>query len=138
MSEKRTPERPRHIHNKTAGESYLQHVFRAAGYSLEGLGATFKHEMAFRIEAAAFVILLPAVILLPVSLLFKGLLIGSMLLVLIVELLNSALEWIIDYISLDHHPFAKLAKDMGSAAVMLSLIHSGVYWLLAVLEASGF
>jgi diacylglycerol kinase (ATP) len=57
-----------------------------------------------------------------------------MLLVLMVELLNSALEWVVDYISLEKHPYAKRAKDMGSAAVMLSLINAGTFWLLAVLE----
>jgi diacylglycerol kinase (ATP) len=120
--------------SKTAGESPLEHLVKATGYSLEGIGATLKHELAFRIEVAAFVLLLPVVILLPVGLLTKALLIGSMLLVLIVELINSALEWIIDYISLERHPYAKRAKDMGSAAVLLSLINAGTFWILAVLE----
>jgi diacylglycerol kinase (ATP) len=120
--------------SKTEGETALQHVIKASGYSFEGLGATLKHELAFRIEVAAFVLLLPLVVLLPVGLMFKGLLIGAMLLVLMVELLNSALEWVVDYISLEKHPYAKRAKDMGSAAVMLSLINAGTFWLLAVLE----
>lgn len=124
--------------DKTAGETWPEHVMKASTYSLEGLGATLKHEMAFRIEVAAFLILLPAVLLIPVSLLFKGLLIGSMLLVLIVELLNSSIEWVVDYISLDRHPYAKLAKDMGSAAVMLTLVNSGVFWVLAILTWLGF
>ncbi len=127
-----TPER-----SKTAGESPLQHVFRAAGYSLEGLGAALRHELAFRIEVAAFLLLLPVVFIAPVGLLPKALLIGSMLLVLIVELLNSALEWVIDYISLERHPYAKRVKDMGSSAVLLALLNSGMFWLVALLEWLG-
>jgi diacylglycerol kinase (ATP) len=125
---------PVKIHNKTEGENPVQHVFKASSYSLAGLWGTLKYEMAFRIEVVLTLILLPVIILLPVGLLFKGLVIGSMLLILIVELLNSALEWIVDYISLEKHPYAKLAKDMGSAAVMLALINSGLFWLLAILE----
>lgn len=124
--------------NKTAGETYLEHVIKATGHSMEGLGATLKHEMAFRIEVIAFLVLLPFVVLLPISLLFKGLLLSSMILVLIVELLNSAMEWVVDYISLDFHPYAKRAKDMGSAAVLLSLMNSGLFWLLALLEWRGY
>ena len=130
------PENPNSakIHNKTEGENPLQHVLKASSYSLAGLWATLKHELAFRIEAALTVLLLPVILFLPIGLMFKAMVIGSMLLVLTVELLNSALEWTVDYISLDKHPYAKLAKDMGSAAVMMALINSGVFWLLAILE----
>ena len=138
MSEANSPKAPTDIHNKTAGENWIQHVIKANGYSLAGLGATLKHEMAFRIEVGLILFLLPILFIMPISLLFKALVIGSMLLVLIVELLNSALEWIVDYISLEKHPFAKLAKDMGSAAVMVALINSGVFWVLAILEWQGF
>lgn len=118
--------------SKTAGDNPLLHVLRAGGYSIHGLGSALRHEMAFRIEAACVLLLLPVAILLPVGILFKALLISSMLLVLIVELLNSAIEWVVDYISLERHPFAKRAKDMGSAAVMLCLINSGMMWLLGL------
>jgi diacylglycerol kinase (ATP) len=137
MSAKEPSKLPDPEKSKTAGESWPEHVIKATGYSLEGIGATLKHEMAFRIEVAAFFVLLPVVLFMPVSLLSKALVIGSMLLVLIVELLNSALEWIVDYISLNPHPYAKKAKDMGSGAVMLSLINSGLFWLLAILEWTG-
>jgi len=122
---------------KTAGETPVQHVLRAGGYSLAGLAATLKHELAFRIEMALFVFLLPIAIVYPVGLEFKALLIGSMFLVLSVELLNSALEWIVDYISLEKHPYAKRAKDMGSAAVMMALLNCGAMWLLATLDWLG-
>lgn len=123
--------------SKTAGENWLQHILKAGGYSLAGIGAALRHEMAFRIEAAFLVFLLPVLVVLPVGLGFKGMILASMLLVLIVELLNSALEWIVDYISLERHPYAKRAKDMGSAAVMITLVNSGAIWLLAILEWRG-
>lgn len=138
MSKLKGSTAPRPEHNKTAGETPWEHVFKAAGYSFQGIGATLQHELAFRIEVAVFLILVPVIILLPVGLLYKGLVIGSMLLVLIVELLNSSLEWIIDYISLERHPYAKRAKDMGSAAVFFALVNSGTFWALALLEWWGF
>lgn len=107
---------------------------KASGYSLAGLGAVWRHELAFRIEAVLTVLLVPVILLLPVSPVLKALVISSMLLVLVVELLNSSMEWVVDYISLERHPYAKRAKDMGSAAVMLALIHSGVFWALALLS----
>lgn len=138
MAEKKKADGRIRKESKTEGESPFEHVLKATGYSFAGIGATLQHELAFRIEVVVFVLLLPVIILLPVSLLIKALVIGSMLLVLIVELLNSALEWVIDYISLDPHPYAKRAKDMGSAAVMLALINSGTFWVLALLEWGGF
>lgn len=104
---------------------------------MAGLGATLKHELAFRIEMALCIFLTPIALVLPVSLVMKGLILGSMLLVLIVELLNSSIEWVVDYISLEKHPYAKRAKDMGSAAVFFALVNSGLFWGLAILEWSG-
>lgn len=138
MSASESSKLPDPEQSKTAGESWPEHVLKATGYSLSGIGATLKHEMAFRIEVAAFVILLIAIALLPVGLLYKALVISSMLLVLIVELLNSAIEWVVDYISLERHPYAKKAKDMGSGAVMLALINSGLFWGLAILKWGGW
>lgn len=118
--------------NKTDGDNPVLHVFKAGGYSLHGLGAALKHEMAFRIEVVCFVVLLPLAVLMPVGPVLSALVISSMLLVLLVELLNSAMEWTVDYISLEQHPFAKRAKDIGSAAVMISLLHSGLWWSVAI------
>lgn len=132
--EKQRPSAPGE-RNKTAGESPVEHVLKASSYSLAGLAAVFRHELAFRIEAVLAVALLPVLLLLPVGWLLKALVLSSMLLVLIVELLNSSMEWVVDYISLDAHPYAKRAKDMGSAAVMLALINSGVFWAVAILSA---
>jgi diacylglycerol kinase (ATP) len=115
----------------------ITRVIRAFFYSMEGLGSSLKHEAAFRQEAILAVLLLPLAIFLPVSLLGKALLIGSVFLVLIVELLNSGIEWAIDYISLENHPFAKRAKDMGSAAVFLSLTNCVCLWALVLWDRFG-
>lgn len=132
MSDERIPGAVDDEKSKTDGENWLVHFFKAFGYSMAGIGATFKLEMAFRMELAAFVVLVPLALLLPIGLVFKALVLGSMFLVLITELLNSALEWIVDYISTDHHLYAKRAKDMGSAAVFFSLVNAGAMWGFAI------
>lgn len=120
--------------SKTEGETWIVHFFKAFGYSMAGIGATLKLEMAFRMEMAAFVVLLPVALLLPFGMVYKALVVGSMFLVLVTELLNSAVEWVVDYISEDHHPYAKRAKDMGSAAVFFSLVNAGAMWGFALLD----
>ncbi len=107
-------------------------ILRATGYSLQGLGSALKHESAFRQEVILALMLIPIAFILPVGLLGAALMILSIFLVLIVELLNSGLEWVVDYISLEKHPFAKRAKDMGSGAVFLSLLNAGVVWSLVI------
>ena len=84
-------------------------------------------------ELAALALLAPAALWLGRTGVERALLIACLLLVLIVELLNSAIEATVDRISLDQHPLAKRAKDIGSAAVMLSLLNAGVVWLLLLL-----
>lgn len=111
-------------------------VWKAFFHSMEGLGAAFKHEAAFRQEVLVAILLIPTALLLPLSSVEKVLLIGAVFLVLITELLNTAVENCIDYISFDKHPFAKRAKDIGSAAVFLSLISCAVTWLLILTTAS--
>ena len=111
---------------KTRG---LRRVWNAFFYSLEGIGSTLKHEEAFRQEIVVGSILVPVAIVLPLDVTAKLLLIGSLFLVFIVELLNSAIEVAIDYISeYDHHFLAKRAKDMASGAVFVSLLNAGVIW----------
>jgi diacylglycerol kinase (ATP) len=107
-------------------------IWNAFLYSVEGLCAAFKHETAFRQEILLAVILIPATLLLPASGTGKALLLASVLLVLIVELINSAIEAVVDRISLEHHPLAKRAKDFGSAAVFLSLINVPLVWVLVL------
>lgn len=112
--------------------SGLKRIFRAFFYSMEGIGSTLKHEAAFRQEMILATILIPASFLLGVSTLENCVLIASILLVLIVELLNSAIEAAIDDISMHHRPLAKRAKDMGSAAVFISLVNCVAVWVIVV------
>ncbi len=110
----------------------ITHAWRAAGIALQGLAAAWKHEDAFRQEVIIAVVAIPAALWLPVAPLGKVLMIASILLVLIVELLNSALEAVVDYISLDHHPLAGRVKDIASAAVFLSIMNVLVVWGLVI------
>ena len=114
------------------GKTGLQRVWNAMFYSLDGLKAAYRHENAFRQEVWLAFVLIPAALAMPVSGVGKALMIASVFLVLIVELLNSAVEAAVDRISLDHHSLAKRAKDIGSAAVMLSLINAAAVWLLVL------
>jgi len=111
----------------------LRRIILATRYSAEGLVAAVKGEAAFRQELALAVVLVPLGIWLGDNGTQRALLAGSVLLVLMVELLNSAVEAAVDRISEDRHPLAKRAKDLGSAAVMLSLAAAALVWLLILL-----
>jgi len=115
------------------GKTGLRRIWNAFHYSLEGFAAAYRNEDAFRQEVLLGAVLLPLAALAPVGLLGKALMIGSMFLVLIVELINSAIEAAVDRISLENHRLAKRAKDIGSAAVMLSLLNRAVVWALVFL-----
>ena len=115
------------------GKTGLRRVWNAVFYSMAGLAAAFKHEAAFRQEVLLAAILIPLVFFLPASNLGRALMLGSVLLVLIVELLNSALEATVDRISFEEHPLAKRAKDIGSAAVFVALLNVLIVWLLVLL-----
>jgi diacylglycerol kinase (ATP) len=116
------------------GQRGLQRVLRATGYSADGLRAAWRHEDAFRQELVLAAVMIPTAALLPVGLVEKILLIGVVVLVLIVELLNTGIEAAIDRDSLEINPLGKRAKDYGSAAVMLSLLLAGGTWA-AILAA---
>jgi diacylglycerol kinase (ATP) len=107
----------------------LTHAWRATGIAMQGLRAAFQHEEAFRQEIVVAAIAIPVALLSPVSPLGKVLMIASILLVLIVELLNSALESAVDHTSLEQHPLAKRAKDVASAAVFLSIVNALAVWV---------
>ncbi|MDR0672309.1 MAG: diacylglycerol kinase [Zoogloeaceae bacterium] len=111
----------------------LARIVNALGYSLRGLAAAFRHEAAFRQELFLMAIALPSGLYLGKNGVERTLLAGSLFLVLIVELLNSAVEAIVDKTSPEFHALAGRAKDMGSAAVMISLILAGVVWGLVLL-----
>ncbi len=114
------------------GKTGLRRILNAFRYSLDGLSAAYRHENAFRQETWLALVLIPAAFFMPVGGLGRALMVGSVLLVLVVELLNSAIEAVVDRISLEHHHLAKRAKDAGSAAVMLSLVNVAVVWALAL------
>jgi diacylglycerol kinase (ATP) len=111
----------------------LRHLINATRFSRQGLIAAFQRESAFRQEIALIAVLIPAGIWIAESLLDFILLLAVCLLVLVVELLNSAVEAAIDRISNEHHPISGLAKDYGSAAVMISLVMMGMVWFAMLL-----
>lgn len=114
------------------GRTGLARIWNALLHSLDGLSAAFKHEDAFRQEVLLALVLIPLSVFMPVTGAGKALMVASVLLVLIVELLNTGIESVTDRISLEDHVLAKRAKDMGSAAVMLSVINVPVAWLLVL------
>lgn len=110
------------------GKQGLTRLFNALGYSRDGLAAAWKHEAAFREEVLLLLLAVPLALYFGQDGMARALLIGSILLVLIVEILNSGLEAIVDKASPEKHELAKRAKDMGSAAVLLALINAAVVW----------
>ena len=116
------------------GKTGVRRILNAFGYSLSGLRAAYKHEDAFRQEVWLAAILIPLAFFIPVAGLGKALMVASVLLVLIVELVNSAIEATVDRVSLESHRLAARAKDIGSAAVLLSLLNVAVVWALIVFD----
>jgi diacylglycerol kinase (ATP) len=114
------------------GQRGLRRLFNAFFYSLSGLRLAFDHESAFRQEIVIAVVLIPLACFAPVVAAERVLLIGSVVLVLIVELLNSSVEAAIDRIGLDTHRLSKRAKDLGSAAVFLALLLLVITWALVL------
>ena len=99
-------------------------------YALEGFSAALKHEPSFREDLLFALLLVPFAIILPVNAVSTAVMIASLILILIVELLNSAIEWVIDYIRPEQHPLAKRIKDMASAAVFLSYVNCVAIWVI--------
>jgi diacylglycerol kinase (ATP) len=116
------------------GKTGLRRILNAAGYSWAGLRAAFQHEDAFRQEVLLALAGIPLALLLEPGAASRALMIGALFLVLIVELLNSAIEAVVDRVSLENHHLAKRAKDIGSAAVLISLINAAVIWLLILVS----
>jgi diacylglycerol kinase (ATP) len=116
------------------GKTGLKRLLNALKYSYDGLREAYRNEDAFRQEVTLAAILIPLAFLLDHAMLGRALMIASVLLVIIVELLNSAIEATVDRISLDDHNLAKRAKDIGSAAVLISLVNLFVVWLLVLLN----
>ncbi len=115
------------------GKTGFTRVVNAFGYSLAGLRAAWRDEAAFRQEALLAAVLIPLAFFMPTGGIGKAVMISSVLLVLMVELLNSAVEALADRVSSDKHDLIKKAKDTGSAAVLVALINVPVVWLLVLL-----
>jgi diacylglycerol kinase (ATP) len=121
---------PSSLESPHKGQRGLRRLINAFFFSLSGLALAYRHESAFRQEIALAAVLVPLACVLPVSAVERVLLIGSVLLVLIVELLNSSVEAAIDRIGFDTHRLSKRAKDLGSAAVLITLVLLVVTWVL--------
>ena len=112
------------------GKTGLKRLINAFFYSIEGFKSAFKNENAFRQELILAIILIPTGILIGENGFQKALLVSSILAVLIVELLNSGIEATVDRISLEKNSLAKRAKDVGSAAVFLTIVNAILTWLI--------
>ena len=106
----------------------FRNFFRSVGYAVEGFWAALRHEPSFREDLIFVLCLTPVAVMLPVKAVSTAVMLASLFVIIIAELLNSAIEWTIDDISLEKRPFAKRAKDMGSAAVFLAYINCAVVW----------
>ncbi|HHI92007.1 MAG TPA: diacylglycerol kinase [Gammaproteobacteria bacterium] len=115
------------------GNTGITRIIKAAGYSWAGLKAAFTHEAAFRQELALCLVLIPVGLWQGQSGIERTLLIGSLLLVLIVELLNSAIEAVVDRFGGEQHELSGRAKDIGSAAVFVALLNAAVTWALILI-----
>lgn len=118
------------IESPFKGKTGLRRLLNAFGYSLDGFKAAYKHEDAFRQEVLLAIILTPLAFYLGKNAIEIALMVASVLLVLIVELLNSAIEAVVDRVSIERHELAKRAKDIGSAAVFIALLIMVVIWCL--------
>ena len=117
-----------------SGKTGLARIVAATRYSIAGLSATWQREAAFRQEIALVLVLVPLAFLLGRTAVERALLLGSCLLMLIVELLNSAIETVVDRVSVEKHELSRVAKDTGSAAVFVSLVLTAVVWGVIALD----
>lgn len=114
------------------GKTGLRRLINAFGYTADGYKAAFKHEDSFRQEVYLSIVLIPLAFYLGHTAVERALMLGSVFLVMVAELLNSSIEASVDHTSLERHPLAKRAKDIGSAAVFLTLINVIVVWALLI------
>ena len=115
---------------KPENKANFQRIVRAAGYSMKGLKAAYIHEAAFRQEVWLALVMIPLGLILGDNAIEKVLLVGSVLIVLVAELLNSAVESVVDRIGSEFHELSGRAKDIGSAAVFIAMLLTGITWLL--------
>ena len=112
--------------NKATG---ITRIIKATGYSLKGLKQAWQHEAAFRQELMLLVVAVLVACWLPVSLLERLVLIGVVVVVVVMELVNSAIEAVVDRVGMEHHELSGRAKDIGSAAVFVALAFAAVVWV---------
>ncbi|WP_404425736.1 diacylglycerol kinase [Nibricoccus sp. IMCC34717] len=108
----------------------LRNFIASIRYGIDGFNAAFRHEPSFREDLLFALLLTPVAVILPVNAVSTAVMISSLFLIIIVELLNSAIEWVIDYLRPEVHPLAKRIKDMASAAVFLAYINCIVTWII--------
>lgn len=120
-----------------AGHTGIKRIVKASMFTWQGLKAAFRFEAAFRQEIFFSAVLIPIALWLDISSVEKVVLIGSILIVLIVELLNSAIEAVVDRISSERHELSGRAKDMGSAAVAMALALMFISWSLILFDHIG-
>ncbi|OGT74521.1 MAG: diacylglycerol kinase [Gammaproteobacteria bacterium RIFCSPLOWO2_12_47_11] len=114
------------------GSGGIQRLYKATIYSMQGLRAAFRNEVAFRLEVVLSIVLVPLGLWLGDNGVERALLVGSILLVMIVELINSGIEAVVDRFGGEQHELSGIAKDMGSAAVLVTLINVFVIWCLVL------
>ena len=117
-----------HPESEFKSKSGLQRIVKAFGYSMDGFKAAWKYEHAFRQELLLVIIGSIVAVNLPVSAFQKLVLVGVLILVMVVELVNAAIEAVVDRVSLERHPLSKRAKDLGSAAVFLAFVLAMIAW----------
>jgi diacylglycerol kinase (ATP) len=122
------------LQQKPARKTGLARIFAATRYSLDGIGYALRHESAFRQELLLLAVLIPLAVMLARTPVELALLLGSAILVLIVELLNTAIEALVDLVTGEFRELAKAAKDAGSAAVFISLLLCVLVWLLVIYQ----
>ncbi|WP_418357084.1 MULTISPECIES: diacylglycerol kinase [Shewanella] len=118
---------------KPANNHGLKRVFRATGFSIKGLRSAWQNEAAFRQEAILAIIMLPIALIVDVSTTERILMVMTLLIVLIVELLNSAIEAVVDRVGDEIHPLSGQAKDIASAAVFISLALCAITWAIVLI-----
>ncbi len=121
------------INSGKPGEKGVRRIIKATKYSLQGFKAAIKHEAAIRQELALLIVLTPVCLLLDVTNIEKILMIGSLFIVLITELLNSAVEAVVDRVGTEFHELSGRAKDIGSAAVFVALSNAALVWGIILL-----
>tara|TARA_R110000772_G_scaffold26516_8_gene68350 strand:- start:1001 stop:1363 length:363 start_codon:yes stop_codon:yes gene_type:complete len=115
------------------GETGIKRIISAFGYSMQGLKSCWKMEAAFRQEVMASIVLIPLGLYLGDGGVEKALLVGTCFIVMIIEILNSGIEAVVDRVGQEHHELSGIAKDLGSSAVMLSLLMFSLTWILVLL-----